>query len=184
MAISGVSMRNAPVELSSVSVASAKPSAGRACVPPNITSSIFAPRSSLELISPITQRIASEIFDLPLPFGPTIAVISSSKRISVLSAKDLKPCSSSDFRYTIAVSLKTKDFLSYYSINKTPKKQEKFDAFRQRKRACTMLYTRVFFIADPGKDARLHRAPLPAQRVFCCFRCPCRRFYRSGSLPF
>ena len=39
----------------------------------------------------MTQRMASEIFDLPEPFGPTMAVMSFSKLRRVLSAKDLKP---------------------------------------------------------------------------------------------
>jgi hypothetical protein len=39
--------------------------------------------------SPITQRKASAIFDLPLPLGPTIAVIPGSKTSLVLSAKRL-----------------------------------------------------------------------------------------------
>ena len=38
--------------------------------------------------------MASEIFDLPEPFGPTMAVICFSKGIIVLFAKDLKPLSS------------------------------------------------------------------------------------------
>ena len=87
-----------------VRVASAKPKALRFWVPPKMTSSIFAPRRVLLLCSPMTQRMASEIFDLPEPLGPTMAVISSPKRISVLSGKDLKPCNSNDFRYTVISS--------------------------------------------------------------------------------
>jgi hypothetical protein len=45
--------------------------------------------------------MASEMLDLPEPFGPTIAVISSPKRINVLSGKDLKPWTSKDFKYTV-----------------------------------------------------------------------------------
>ena len=41
--------------------------------------------------SPMTQRMASEMFDLPEPFGPTMAVISSPKLRTVLSGKDLNP---------------------------------------------------------------------------------------------
>ena len=88
---SGVSMARAPSVLSSTSVASAKPTAARFCVPPKITSSIFAPRSALELCSPMTQLIASEIFDLPLPLGPTMDVMSLPNCSTVLSGKDLKP---------------------------------------------------------------------------------------------
>ena len=39
----------------------------------------------------MTQLMASEILDLPLPFGPTIAVMSLSNCKTVLSGKDLKP---------------------------------------------------------------------------------------------
>jgi len=44
--------------------------------------------------------MASEILDFPLPFGPTMTVAPPSKVSLVLSGKDLKPCSSKDFRYT------------------------------------------------------------------------------------
>jgi hypothetical protein len=52
--------------------------------------------------------MASEILDLPEPLGPTMAVISSPKRIKVLSGKDLKPCTSNDFKYTPIPSQKQK----------------------------------------------------------------------------
>ena len=77
--------------LSMISETWAKPSALRFSVPPKITSSIFAPRRALERCSPMTQRMASEMFDLPEPFGPTMAVMSFSNVRRVLSAKDLKP---------------------------------------------------------------------------------------------
>ena len=47
----------------------------------------------------MTQRIASEMFDLPEPLGPTIAVISFSNVSRVFSAKDLKPWISNAFKY-------------------------------------------------------------------------------------
>ena len=56
-----------------------------------MTSSIFAPRSDLLDCSPMTQRIASDTLDLPLPLGPTMAVISSPKFNTVLSGKLLNP---------------------------------------------------------------------------------------------
>ena len=87
--------------LSITSVTWAKPTGERFWVPPKITSSILAPRRVLELCSPMTQRMASEILDFPEPLGPTMAVMSSPKRIRVLSGKDLKPCNSNDFRYTV-----------------------------------------------------------------------------------
>ena len=50
-----------------------------------------APRKFLAELSPNTQRTASITLDLPQPFGPTTAVISSGKGIVVGSTKDLNP---------------------------------------------------------------------------------------------
>ena len=73
--------------------------APRDWVPPKMTSSILPlPRSCLELVSPRTQRMESEMFDLPEPFGPTTPVMPSPISIFVLSGKDLKPWISSSFR--------------------------------------------------------------------------------------
>ena len=73
--------------------------APRDWVPPKMTSSILPlPRSCLELVSPSTQRMESEMFDLPEPFGPTTPVMPSPISIFVLSGKDLKPWISSSFR--------------------------------------------------------------------------------------
>ena len=47
----------------------------------------------------MTQRMASEMLDFPLPLGPTMAVISWSKVRTVLSGKDLNPWISSAFKY-------------------------------------------------------------------------------------
>src|SRR5205823_14064339 len=60
-----------------------------------ITSSIFTPRSKRGDCSPNTHRTASEMFDLPHPLGPTIAVTPASNGSSTVSANDLKPDSSS-----------------------------------------------------------------------------------------
>ena len=49
--------------------------------------------------SPMTQRMASEILDLPEPLGPTMAVMSSPKVSTVLSGNDLNPWISKAFRY-------------------------------------------------------------------------------------
>ena len=49
--------------------------------------------------SPITQRMASEMLDLPEPLGPTMAVMSSPKVSTVLSGKDLNPWISNALRY-------------------------------------------------------------------------------------
>ena len=88
-----------PAELSIMSDTCAKPMAPRLAVPPKMTSCILPPRRVFELCSPMTQRMASEIFDLPEPFGPTMAVISRSKVRRVFSGKDLKPCISNAFKY-------------------------------------------------------------------------------------
>ena len=70
-------------------------------MPPKIISSILAPRRVLVLCSPMTHKMASERLDLPLPLGPTMAVMSLPNWRMVLSGKDLKPWISSDFRYTV-----------------------------------------------------------------------------------
>jgi hypothetical protein len=48
-----------------------------------MTSSISDPRTEVGRVSPITQRSASNRFDLPQPFGPTIAVRPGSMNSSV-----------------------------------------------------------------------------------------------------
>ncbi len=73
------------------SVTSATLRAGRPEVPEKITSSISLPRMEEGLVSPITQRMASNRFDLPQPLGPITAVRPGSMNSSVGSTKDLKP---------------------------------------------------------------------------------------------
>src|SRR5947208_122419 len=90
-----------------VSETSAIPRGLRVSVPLKITSAISPPRRALADCSPSTQRIASDTFDLPQPFGPTMAVTPGWKFKEVLSAKDLKP--------------KTVKFLRYMSFVKTTK---------------------------------------------------------------
>jgi hypothetical protein len=75
-------------------VTSATPKLRREAEPLKITSAISPPRRLLALCSPRVQRTASTMFDLPLPFGPTMAVMPSPKSKVVLSAKLLKPTSS------------------------------------------------------------------------------------------
>src|ERR687889_689808 len=70
-----------------------------------MTSSILPPRSSRADCSPRTHRTESETLDLPQPFGPTIAVTPSSKVSVTVSAKDLKPESSSLVSFMPSVSL-------------------------------------------------------------------------------
>src|ERR1700676_2444694 len=62
-----------------------------------MTSDISLPRRLLTLCSPSTHLIASTTFDLPEPFGPTTTVIPAGNSNRVLSAKLLKPTSSSAF---------------------------------------------------------------------------------------
>ncbi len=76
---------------SKVSDTSAKPAGPRLSEPAKITSSMARPRRCLADCSPITQRMASTMFDLPQPFGPTIDVMGSGKESDVLSTNDLKP---------------------------------------------------------------------------------------------
>src|SRR5579872_2704033 len=83
-----------------VSVTSARPSGAREVVPAKTTSSILPPRRLLAPCSPITQDRASTTLDLPEPLGPTTQVIPGSRRSVVAEAKDLKPRSVRDFRYT------------------------------------------------------------------------------------
>ena len=68
--------------------------------PAKRTSSGFSARSSPGLIEPVAQRIESETFDLPEPFGPTTTATPGSSRISTGSTNDLKPRSLIAFRCT------------------------------------------------------------------------------------
>src|SRR5207253_7576142 len=74
---------------------SAKPKLRREVEPLKMTSAISPPRRLLALCSPRIQRMASTMLLLPEPLGPTTAVRPSLKSKVVLSAKLLKPTSSS-----------------------------------------------------------------------------------------
>jgi hypothetical protein len=63
----------------------------RVSEPPKISSSFFFARRMRALFSPSAQRIASATFDLPLPFGPMIAVMPGANSRCVLCTNDLKP---------------------------------------------------------------------------------------------
>src|SRR5664279_480689 len=64
----------------------------RSRVPAKITSCMLTPRRDRADCSPSTQEMASEMFDLPQPFGPTIAAMPSPWNFnSVRSQNDLKP---------------------------------------------------------------------------------------------
>ena len=79
------------------------PSGLRSRVPAKITSSMRVPRRLLADCSPSTQLMASLMFDLPQPLGPTMAAMPSPlKRSSVRSQKDLNPCSSTRLSFSKA----------------------------------------------------------------------------------
>src|SRR4051794_41971120 len=69
-----------------------------------MTSSISSPRRPLAELSPIAQRNASTMFDLPQPFGPTMPVKPASIAISAGSENDLKPLSRRRERRKVASS--------------------------------------------------------------------------------
>ena len=100
MVTSEKSIGSRPAELSMVSSTSARPSAARFGVPAKMTSSILEDRTVFGLWAPSTQATASTTLDLPLPLGPTTTVTPGSNSKVVVSAKDLKPLSVSDFRNT------------------------------------------------------------------------------------
>ena len=82
-----------PSLLSNTSSIDARETGLRLTDPLNITSVIDSPRKCFALDSPITQRTASMTFDLPQPFGPTIAVKLDWKGTVVGSTNDLNPAS-------------------------------------------------------------------------------------------
>ena len=53
--------------------------------------SLYGAETDVGRVSPMTQRNASNRFDLPQPLGPTIAVSPGSRWSSVGSTKDLNP---------------------------------------------------------------------------------------------
>ena len=98
-ATSSKSTGSVPSELSSTRSTSAMPTLLRADDPAKMTSSIAWPRRCFALRSPSTHSTASEMFDLPEPFGPTTAMMPGSSASTLRSANDLKPLRTSDFRY-------------------------------------------------------------------------------------
>ena len=67
-------------------------------MPLRMTSVIDSPRRVFAELSPITQRTASMILDLPQPFGPTTAHILLGRVTFVGSTNDLNPDSEIDFK--------------------------------------------------------------------------------------
>src|SRR5512138_2361017 len=82
-----------PSELSNTSSTDAWPTGLREPEPLKMTSAIESPRRCFAEISPMTQRTASMMFDLPQPLGPTTPTRLLGKLIVVGSTKDLKPAS-------------------------------------------------------------------------------------------
>src|SRR5437867_7610621 len=90
-----------PAELSITSLTSAIPRPGRVGLPAKITSVMAEPRSARGPCSPSTQAMASTMFDLPDPLGPTITEMPGVNSSVVLSANDLKPRAVRDRRNTL-----------------------------------------------------------------------------------
>src|SRR5262245_58155824 len=82
-----------PSELSNRSSTIALPTGLRPDEPEKITSVSASPRRRLAALSPMTQRIASMMFDLPQPFGPTMPDMLVGKCSVVGSTNDLNPAS-------------------------------------------------------------------------------------------
>ena len=95
----------APSSLSKISSTSQKSTGLRPSEPAKSTSSGFSARSSCGLSDPVAQRIESEMFDFPEPFGPTTTATPGSRRTSTGSTNDLKPRSLIVFRCTRRRSL-------------------------------------------------------------------------------
>src|SRR5690606_21595999 len=71
----------------------AVPTGLRADEPLKMTSAMESPRRCLAEVSPMTQRTASMVFDLPQPLGPTMPTRLLGRLMVVGSTKDLKPAS-------------------------------------------------------------------------------------------
>src|SRR3989344_3963987 len=105
MATSSKSTGNCFKELSKYKIAEALERRGAVAEPLKIRSSPFLPRKLLNDCSPKTQRKESATFDLPAPFGPTIAVMGRAKSKRVCLANDLNPESSRLFKRKSIFSL-------------------------------------------------------------------------------
>ena len=82
-----------PSELSNISSMLASAVGLRVVEPLKMTSVRASPRNCRAELSPMTQRTASMMFDLPHPLGPTMAQRFPGKVTVVGSTKDLKPAS-------------------------------------------------------------------------------------------
>src|SRR3990167_837128 len=99
MTTSGKSISNTLSSLLKITLTFARPARGESVEPFQIKSSPRLPRILLIDCSPSTKRKASATFDLPEPFGPTIAEMGELNSKVFFLAKDLNPDSSIDFRY-------------------------------------------------------------------------------------
>src|SRR5690554_573606 len=95
-----------PSPLSNTSSIDAWPTGLRALEPLKMTSVMDSPRRYLAELSPITQRTASMMFDLPQPLGPTTAVMLDGNGTVVGSTNDLKPASLMDLSLISGVLLR------------------------------------------------------------------------------
>ena len=102
ISISAAGTGMSPAELSMTMETSAMPRAGLLGLPAKMTSAICAPRSARAPCSPRTQAMASAMFDLPDPLGPTMTLTPWVNSSVVLSAKDLKPRMASERRNTLS----------------------------------------------------------------------------------
>src|SRR5476651_1271504 len=82
-----------PSELSNTSSMLAWLTGLRLVEPLKMTSVIDSPRRFFAELSPITQRTASMMLDLPQPLGPTTAAMLLGKLTVVGSTNDLNPAS-------------------------------------------------------------------------------------------
>src|SRR3989344_3651312 len=90
-----------PSELSKISSMEAWVTGLRVLEPLKMTSVIDSPRRFFAELSPITQRTASMMFDLPQPLGPTTAAMLLGKFTVVGSTKDLNPANLMHFSRTL-----------------------------------------------------------------------------------
>ena len=92
-AVIGILTAGLAVAVSNTSSTVAVPTGLRVDEPEKITSDISSPRNTRAEPSPITQRTASMMLDLPQPLGPTMPVRLVGAWKVVGSTKDLKPAS-------------------------------------------------------------------------------------------
>src|SRR3990167_8979890 len=105
MTTSGKSISNTLSSLLKITLTFARPARGESVEPFQIKSSPRLPRMLLIDCSPRTNLKASATFDLPEPFGPTIAEMGELNSKTFFFAKDLNSESSIDFKYILFPTL-------------------------------------------------------------------------------